>query len=120
MTRTRVLQWWAKAESIKDESQFALKLRYSAMAYLLVNRNQSGVERNFSRYKTYASPTRNRLNPQTTFNEVLINAMKKNGTLFHILREKPKKKSRSDETQEERKIRHGYKKMNTISRICIL
>ena len=107
MTRTRVLQWWAKAESIKGESQFALKLRYFAMAYLLVNRNQSGVERTFAKYKTYATPTRNRLNPQTTFCEVFIASMKKNGTLFNILRKKPNKKSQANETQEERKIRHG-------------
>ena len=109
MTPERALQWWANPQCLLFQNSETLAMRQSAMGLLLKNGNQSGVERTFSRYKRYASSSRNRSDPQTTFNEVLIAAMKKNNSLLQTLKtEKPKTKP-TDETQDQRTSRHGYK-----------
>ena len=80
------------------------------MQFLLQERTQSGVERTFSTYKRYASPLRNGLNSETVFNECLVAACKKNNELFKTLRTGLifEKKSKKDESKEERDKRHGY------------
>ena len=77
MTPTRAIEWWANPACLKVCNDETLAIRPSAIGFLLKNGNQSGVERTFSRYKRYASPARNQLDAQTTFNECLIAATKK-------------------------------------------
>ena len=110
LTPNEALQWWVKEDSIKWSNENSRQVRYTAVQYLMHDRTQSGVERTFARYKRYACPTRNRMDSETAFNDVLVAACKKHSEVFHILRTglPEKKSSKKNETKEERDLRHGY------------
>ena len=113
MTPNEAVQWWMKEDSIKWSNDNSRQIRYAASQYLLHDRTQSGVERTFAKYKRYACPTRNQMNSETAFNDVLVAACKKHNEVFHILRtglseKESSKKNKKNETKEERDLRHGY------------
>lgn len=88
MTIRKAIEFWLDPLSVQfgvGDADLGYLIRYAACNFLLLNKNQSSMERSFGLIKRGATSSRNNLNHENVLAEALVREFKRNSTIFDTI-----------------------------------
>ena len=111
MTIRKAIEFWLNPSSVQlgtGEADMGYLVRYAAVNFLLIKKNQSAMERTFGKIKRSAMSSRNNLKHESALREVIVREFKNNAAIFDTIFPAQKKGKKEEETEDEKKLRKVY------------
>ena len=109
MTTRKAIEFWLDPLSVQlglGDADLGYLIRYAAINFLLLNKNQSSMERSFGLIKRGATSSRNNLNHENALAEALVREFKRNSTIFDTITSAEQPTSADEPT--DKKLRKVY------------